>query len=126
MKREWITAALLLFLFLAALYNIRCLDGLISDIEDDVMQAQRLAESGDFSAAKQAMDRAIEHWLRANAYTHIFIRHTEIDAASDAFYECRQAVAEQNAEGSPSAFDKLFYHLHSIDEMEHIRLGSIL
>lgn len=126
MIREIVAAALLLMLFAGALVNIACLDRLIDDIALDVSSAYTLAETGDFPAAAAELDKAIEHWLAANAYTHIFIRHPEIDACSDAFYECRQLLAEQNAEGFPSAFDKLNYHLQSIDEMEHIRFGSIM
>ncbi len=126
MKKECFAAALLLLLFAAALINIACLDRLIGRIEADVERAEALAEAGDFSAAEAALDTAIEHWIAANAYTHIFIRHPEIDSTSDAFFELKELLAEENAEGFPSAFDKLAYHLNSIDEMEHIRLGSVL
>lgn len=126
MKREWITAALLALLFLGSLVNIACLDRLIGSIEADLSLSQALAEAGDFSGAEAALDKAIGHWMQANAYTHIFIRHPEIDSTSDALFELRQLLAEENAEGFPSAFEKLIYHLNSIDEMEHIRLGSIL
>ena len=126
MKKEWIAAGLLALLFTAALINIACLDSLIGRIGDDVDRARSLAESGDFPAAEAALDTAIEHWVAANAYTHIFIRHPEIDSTSDAFFELKELLAEQNADGFPSAFDKLNYHLNSIDEMEHIRLGSVL
>ena len=126
MKREWVAGALLVLLFLASLVNIACLDRLIAAIEEDIGRAQQLAEGGDFSAAEEALDTAIAHWIAANSYTHIFIRHPEIDSTSDAFYELKELLAEENAEGFPSAFDKLNYHLNSIDEMEHIRLGSVL
>ena len=126
MKREGIAGALLVLLFLAALVNIACLDRLISRIEAEVDRAQTLAEHGEFSPAEEALDTAIVHWTAANSYTHIFIRHPEIDSTSDAFYECKQLLAEENADGFPSAFEKLNYHLNSIDEMEHIRLGSVL
>lgn len=126
MKKEWIATALLVLLFAAALINIACLDRLIGRIGEDVSRAQELAECGDFSAAEAALDTAIEHWIAANSYTHIFIRHPEIDSTSDAFFELKELLAEENADGFPSAFDKLKYHLNSIDEMEHIRLGSVL
>lgn len=126
MTRERIAGALLLLLFLGSLANIACLDRLIGGIEADVENARTLAEAGRYDEALAAADRAIEHWISANSYTHVFIRHPEIDSTSDAFFEFRQALAEENAEGYPSALEKLFYHLHSIDEMEHIRLGSVL
>ena len=126
MKREWIAGVMLLLLLLAALINIACLDRLVRRIEAEVDRAQTLAERGEFPAAEEALDAAIARWTAANSYTHIFIRHPEIDSTSDAFYECKQLLAEENADGFPSAFEKLNYHLNSIDEMEHIRLGSVL
>ena len=126
MTRETVAALLLLLLFAAALLNILCLDRMIGSLLNDIGASRELAERGEFSGAEQALDRAIARWVAANGYTHIFIRHPEIDSASDAFFELRQILSEENADGFPSAFDKLIYHLHSIDEMEHIRLGSVL
>ena len=124
--KEWIALALLLLLAVGAIVNIAFLDRLIGDIEAELRETDGLARDGRFDEALQSLDRAIGHWLGANAYTHIFIRHPEIDSTSDAFYELRQALAEQNAEGYPSALEKLCYHLHCIDEMEHVRPGSVL
>lgn len=126
MLRERIAAGLLALLLLLSLVNIACLDRLIGALELEIDRAETLAESGDFAAAETALDAAIAHWRAADAYTHIFIRHPEIDSTSDAFFELRQLLAEENAEGFPSAFEKLRYHLDSIDGMEHIRPGSIL
>ena len=126
MKKEWIAAALLALLFAASLVNIACLDRLIGRIEAETDRSKALAAGGDFPAAEAALDEAVELWIAANSYTHIFIRHPEIDSTSDAFYELKELLAEQNADGFPSAFDKLKYHLNSIDKMEHIRLGSVL
>ena len=125
MKREWTAAALLALLFALSLLNIAYLDRLIGEIGAELAVSQSLAESGRFVEAEQALDRAVTRWVEANSYTHIFLRHPEIDSTSDAFFELKQLLAEENAEGFPSAFDKLIYHLHSIDEMEHLRLGSI-
>ncbi|MBR5344108.1 MAG: DUF4363 family protein [Oscillospiraceae bacterium] len=124
--KEWIALALLLLLAVGAIVNIAYLDRLIGDIEAVLRETDELARDGSYEEALDSLDRAIRHWLDANAYTHIFIRHPEIDSTSDAFYELHQALAEQNAEGYPSALEKLCYHLHSIDEMEHVRPGSVL
>lgn len=126
MTREIVAALLLVLLFAAALLNIACLDRMIGTILADTDSSRALAEDGDFEAAEKALDKAIARWSAANAYTHIFIRHPEIDSTTDAFFELRQSLSEENADGFPSAFDKLVYHLHSVDEMEHIRLGSVL
>ena len=125
MTRETAALLLLVLLFAAALLNIACLDKTVGSILAETDAARSFAEEGDFDAAEQALDRAVARWVAADGYTHIFLRHPEIDSTSDAFYELKQILSEENADGFPSAFDKLIYHLHSIDEMEHIRLGSV-
>lgn len=126
MKRESCAIALLLVLLVGSLWNIRCLDRRIDAIEYDLRQSMEAADSGDFESARRHFDTALDTWLKADSYTHIFIRHSEIDSTSDAFYELMELLAKDDAEGSPSAYLKLLYHLESIDQMDHLRLGSIL
>lgn len=126
MKRELAAALLLLVLFAGSLWNVRCLDALTDELEQTLTRSLEAARSGDFPRAKEALDDAIDRWVRADPYTHIFIRHPEIDATSDAFFELKEALGEQDLPAAEAGFDKLLYHLSSIDEMEHPRLGSIL
>ena len=124
--KEWAALILLLLLLAAALVNVVYLDRLISEIEGELEAADLAAAEGNFREAESRLDAAVSRWTAADSYTHIFLRHPEIDAASDAFFELKQLLAEENAEGYPSALEKLIYHLQSIDEMEHVRLGSVL
>lgn len=126
MKREWICGALLMGLLLLSLLNIAHLDRLTGELERELAAAAAYAEAGDYPAAEKALESAISRWKNADSYTHIFIRHPEIDGTSDALFELKELLLEQNAEGLPAGFEKVFYHLDSIDEMEHLRLGSIL
>lgn len=126
MRRELAAALLLALLFFGSLWNIRCLDLLIGRLEQETEEAIQYARRGDFPSAEQALDRAIERWVAANAYTHIFIRHPEIDATSDAFFELKGLLGEENLPAADAAYSRLRYHLDSIDEMEHPRFGSIL
>ena len=88
--------------------------------------ARQAAEEGDASRALEELDPALERWLKADSYTHIFIRHSEIDSTADAFYELREVLLAEELEGCDAAYGKLRYHIISIQEMEHPRLGSIL
>ena len=126
MKRELAAALLLALLFLGSLWNLRCLDRLIGRLEQETEESIQYARNGDFSSAEQALDRAVDRWVAANSYTHIFIRHPEIDATSDAFFDLKGLLGEQNLPAAEAAYRRLCYHLDSIDEMEHLRLGSIL
>ena len=125
MKRELAAGALLLLLMAGAWWNIRAVDRLTGELLAGLDASQAADEQGDHLAAQAALDKALNRWLEADSYTHIFIRHAEIDSTADAFYEL-QAQLLTGEGNSSAAFDKLRYHLDSIQRMEHPSLGSIL
>ena len=125
MKKEIFALSLLALLFAASLFNIRYFDRLCLDLAHEINASSEALEAGNKAAAQEHLDAALDTWLDADSYTHIFIRHPEIDSTADAFYELGQAL-EQNSESCRAAFDKLLYHLESIRTMEHLRFGSIM
>ena len=125
MKKEIIALSLLVLLFAASLFNIWYFDRLCLDIAGEVKASAVALERGDMEAAQEHLNSALHTWLDADSYTHIFIRHPEIDSTADAFYELGQAL-EENSESCRAAYDKLLYHLESIRTMEHLRFGSIM
>lgn len=125
MKKEIIALSLLVLLFAASLFNIWYFDRLCMDIAGEVNASSDALERGDMDAAQEHLNSALHTWLDADSYTHIFIRHPEIDSTADAFYELGQAL-EENSESCRAAYDKLLYHLESIRTMEHLRFGSIM
>ena len=125
MKKEIIALLLLVLLFTASLFNIWYFDRLCLDIAGEVKASAVALERGEPEAAQEHLNSALHTWLDADSYTHIFIRHPEIDSTADAFYELGQAL-EENSESCRAAYDKLLYHLESIRTMEHLRFGSIM
>lgn len=125
MKKEIIALSLLVLLFAASLFNIWYFDRLCLDIAGEVNASSDALERGDMEAAQEHLNSALHTWLDADSYTHIFIRHPEIDSTADAFYELGQAL-EENSESCRAAYAKLLYHLESIRTMEHLRFGSIM
>lgn len=125
MKKEIIALSLLVLLFAASLFNIWYFDRLCMDIAGEVNASSDALERGDMDAAQEHLNSALHTWLDADSYTHIFIRHPEIDSTADAFYELGQAL-EENSESCRAAYAKLLYHLESIRTMEHLRFGSIM
>ena len=125
MKKEIIALSLLVLLFAASLFNIWYFDRLCLDIAGEVKASAVALERGEPEAAQEHLNIALHTWLDADSYTHIFIRHPEIDSTADAFYELGQAL-EENSESCRAAYDKLLYHLESIRTMEHLRFGSIM
>ena len=125
MKKEIIALLLLVLLFAASLFNIWYFDRLCLDIAGEVKASAVALERGEPEAEQEHLNSALHTWLDADSYTHIFIRHPEIDSTADAFYELGQAL-EENSESCRAAYDKLLYHLESIRTMEHLRFGSIM
>ena len=125
MSRELAAGALLLLLVAGAWWNIHAVDSLTGEIMRDLDASQAAEEQGRHLDAQAALDKALNRWLEADSYTHIFIRHAEIDSTADAFYELQSQLLSGEGDSS-AAFDKLRYHLDSIQRMEHPRLGSIL
>ena len=125
MKRELAAGALLLLLMAGAWWNIHAVDALTGEIMGDLDSSQAAEEQGRHTDAQAALDNALNRWLEADSYTHIFIRHAEIDATADAFYELQSQLLSGEGDSS-AAYDKLRYHLDSIQRMEHPSLGSIL
>ena len=123
MKKAIIAAILLLALFLGSLWNIRYLDELTSSLIEKAETAKTLSHTGDRIGAEKALRSSAEAWLDADGYTHIFIRHAEVDAATDAYFEALDAL--RNADDADAALDKVIAHLQSIDSMEHITWKSV-
>ena len=108
-----------------AWWNIHAVDTLTGEIMADLDASQAAEEQSNHPAARAALDKALNRWLEADSYTHIFIRHTEIDATADAFYALQAQLLSGEGDSS-AAYDMLRYHLDSIQRMEHPSLGSIL
>ncbi len=125
MSRELTAGILLALLVLGAALNIRAADRLTEGISRSIDMAEQAAQAGDTQQAARWMDDALGRWLDAEGYTHIFIRHSEIDGTSDAFYDAVEELSDGDDEALSAAFDKLRYHIDSISRMEHVSLGSI-
>ena len=113
-------------LFGGALYNIYYMDSLAETLIVSVEDARKSADAGDFNAAETELRGAIDLWMGSDGYTHIFIRHPEIDSATDAFYELLSDVKSGDSKAAVGSFEKVEAHLKSIAGMEHITIGSIL
>ena len=126
MKRETVAAALFLALILLSFWNLRKIDKLTNEMTRLLEASEASARSGELDDALGYAERALEVWLSAEGHTHIFIRHSEIDGTSDAFYELLSAIKDSDGDALSPAYGKLLYHIDSISGMEHVSIGSIL
>ena len=125
MTRESYAALLLAALIAVSVWSIRRVDRLSDELEAHLAKSEKAALAEDYENAALEADAALRIWLGAKTYTHIFIRHPEIDSVADAFYSLRQTLDARNARELPPVYDLLRYHLGCIREMEHISVGSV-
>jgi len=125
MKKTAFALSLLLGMALLSFWNLHHLEKLTAELSEGVVSVRQLCRKGDLSTAETALDKTLDRWLGSDGYTHIFIRHSEIDAASDIFYDLRGDILAGDAETAEADAEKLLYHLQSIYSMERISLKSI-
>lgn len=125
MTREIAAYILLLAILLGALFNTRCLDRRMTELKSTAEQAFDCLERGDGEKALKLCRDACDSWEAMDSYTHIFIRHDEIGATSDAFFDFLSDISEENIEAAYGSLGKLCDHLDSMSSAEHLSLGSI-
>lgn len=125
MKKEIISALLLLLIFSGVLVNIRINERIVSSLINEVDMSYENLKNGNEDKAMQQLDNAIEHWLNLDGYTHIFIRHSEINSTTDAFYGFRSDVGSGDADAANGSYGLLKETLLSLMTMEQISLGSV-
>jgi hypothetical protein len=125
MKKEIISALLLLLIFSGVLVNIRINERIVSSLINEIDMSYENLKNGNKDKAMQQLDTAIEHWLNLDGYTHIFIRHSEINSTTDAFYGFRSDVGSGDADAANGSYGLLKETLLSLMTMEQISLGSV-
>ena len=125
MKKAAVAGALLLGMLAFSLWNIRYIDRLTDELTAGVELSRTRCREGNLSEAREVLGETRALWSDARGYTHIFIRHAEVDAAADAFCELLSALEGENGEGAEGAYERLLYHLRCIDEMEHVTWEAV-
>jgi len=118
MKKEIIAGTLLIALFIGALMSISHTTKIIDSLRTSVCISQSLYADGRKEEAEALLKNTSDKWLSLDGYTHIFIRHSEIDSATDAFFDAIDSP-------SSGSYGKLIAHLDSLMGMEKLSLGSI-
>lgn len=125
MKKEIAAAVILALLFIGVLVNINVASNIILSLEDDVAAAYESAQNGDFDRAKPLLDAAVEHWMSLDGYTHIFIRHSEINSTTEAFFQLKSDIYAEDMGAVEGSYGLLISTLDSLMTMEQLSFGSI-
>lgn len=125
MKKEIFAIITILLLIVASLINIFHLNSLIDSMSAHINEAIFALNVGDMSIAESELNNALKIWLNSNKYTHVFIRHTEIDAITDAYFDALAAIKSKN-NSAITLIEQTKYHLESILSIEKLSLESVL
>lgn len=125
MKKELFAAALLILILALSLINTRAITNICDDLKDAVAQAGEAAEAGDWGESTRLINSAISLWQSHDVYTHIVLRHTDIETLSDDFFELSEHINSQDTGSVRSAVRLVQEHLTGIVEMESFKPGSI-
>ena len=125
MKKEIVALSLLLIILAGNVWNQRRLNGLTAELNALVEEAYASFHAGDRLSAEENGKEAERLWLSADRYTHIFIRHTDIDALTSAFCDYRAAIASGEGSDVFAAYLRLRTGLRSLREMEKLSAGSV-
>ena len=124
MKKELGAVIILLCLIGLSVWNLFHLGRLTGELTELINESSSLAGSGEWDTALITARRAERRWLAADGYTHIFIRHAEIDSTTDAF--CDYISELEKRDGSADGTrQKLIEHLQSLYDIEKPTLQSI-
>lgn len=125
MKKAAVAGALLLGMLALSFWNIRFLDRFTNELTAGVERSRACCREGDLSGAQEILTETRRLWSGAKGYTHIFIRHSEVDAVEDAFCDLLSALESEDGEGAEGTYERLLYHIRCVDEMEHITWAAV-
>ncbi len=125
MKKEAVALALLLLILAGNLWNQRRLDALTTGLLHLASDAYDAAQRQDWAGAARAAEEAEKRWLEAERYTHIFLRHTDVDALTEALCELRAGAAGQEKRGLLAPYLRFKALLTGLRDMEKLRFGSV-
>lgn len=125
MAKEICAVALLVLILATMLINIWYLDGLVSEILEYVDRSEELSEAQDYSSAAAELETAVSRWREYDGYTHIFIRHSELDNTVEAFYAVLGDLYAGEGDKAAASFELLRERLKSTADMERVTIGSI-
>lgn len=125
MKKEIFALLLLAALFAGGLYNTHYLRCMTGELSETLRLSEAYCENGEYDLALEQANLAAGRWDDSYAYAGIFIRHTEIDAVSDLFYELLGALAGSEPDSARAAYAPLTAHVENLYAMERVGLWSV-
>lgn len=125
MKKEIITGCFLIIMLAASFVNIHYLNKLTDDITQLIEESEAYAEKDDWVQAVKKAEEAAKRWSGSEPYTHLVLRHPEVEAATDAIYGYLEQIYAREKGGAKGAAQAAISRLKSLSSIEKIKPGSI-
>ncbi|MBO4330464.1 MAG: DUF4363 family protein [Oscillospiraceae bacterium] len=125
MKKELSAAVLLIALSAGSAINLGVLHRLTLEISARIDAACAYSRAGQWDEAVSEAEEAERTWSASKGYTSVFIRHSEADGVSDAFYDLLGAIYGRDPAAVRRSSLLLKNRISSLYDMEKPTLGSI-
>ena len=127
MRRLTLSLLVLAGLVGLTLYNSHYLNDYTKELTTLLKQAEAAAADGDWDAAADKTEDALERWRSKEGYLHTVLQHRDTDNVLLAFQEVRQLIAHQEDGGEYSAANaKLIAQIELLYEMEQLNWKNLL
>lgn len=125
MKKEICAIMVLLLLIAGAIGNIIHLKQITEQISSNLNYALLYCSLEDYEAVYTETVKAQKSWTDAEKYTHVFIRHSEIDKINEIFYDILSAAQNKEKYETDFLLQKLQHFSNYLVKMETASVGSI-
>lgn len=127
MRRMFIALAVLLILFGLTLYNSYYLKQYTQELIGVLTEAEICAADGDWDAAIDKTESALDLWFRRETYLHMILQHRDTDEVLLSFQEVRQLIDHQEAGGEYAAANaRLITQIGLLSEMECLNWKNVV
>lgn len=127
MRRLWISLAALAALFCLTLLNTHYLGTYTEELITLLRQAEASTADGDWDAAADKTEAALDRWNSRETYLHMVLQHRDTDEVLLSFQEVQRLIACQEDGGEYSAANaRLITQIGLLYEMEQLSWKNLI
>lgn len=125
MIREIIAASILVAILALSIFNVKYIETKTELLAGEIQEAHEIYENGYNEGAASLVEDSLNKWLSWESYSHIMLRHSEIDVITSAYYALLEEL-EGDEKVTNASFNALIETLNDIVKKERFTFGSLL
>ena len=126
MKKLWWAVGALALLCMLSLWSSNRIHSLTHRLTATLVQAEELAEQGDWSQAEQLTKGAEAEWDRASGYLYTVLRHADTNSIQSGFRQALAYLEHRDETEYASASAELIVQIQLLADMEQLTLRNVL